>query len=134
MEAVEKKSAQDVSTPSVAVKLDLKERLLLLNSVDAAGDWSGLIPGRGDFATMRLVDEVQQMAEITEDEKKRFNIRATPGGGMAWDGSSDMEITISPQAFMLLSDRLRKMDEAGKLTKQLMSLYEKFVLPGKNDR
>lgn len=101
------------------MKLNVLERIMAL----------GILPEVGNFATLRIVNDLKLVLSLTEAEFKEFGIRQE-GGQMNWNpkGAEEREVKIGEKATDILKEALQKLDEEEKLTSQHFSLYEKFVV------
>ena len=100
------------------MKLNVLERVLAL----------GILPEAGNFATLKIVNDLRLVLSLTEAEYKEFEVQ-TKGDQMTWNvkGSEEREIKIGEKATDILIEALNKLDEEKKLTNQHYSLFEKFV-------
>lgn len=100
------------------MKLNVLERALAL----------GLLPEKGDFATLRAVQEARTNLALTEDEVKEFNF-VQNDKQLTWNiaGNEEREIALNSTAERIIREKLTEVDEKKELTKEFMSLFEKFV-------
>ena len=100
------------------MKLNVLERITAL----------GILPEAGNFATLKIVNDLRMSLGLTESEFKEFEV-VTKGDQMSWNpkGAEERDIKIGEKATDILIEALRKLDEDKKLTNQHFSLYEKFV-------
>lgn len=104
------------------MKLNLPERFETLR----------LLPDKGNFATLKIVENMKLSLAPSEDEFKHFEIVQT-GDQIVWNsikGLEDVDISIGEKATDIIVDALKKLDETGNLTEPCMSIYEKFVMQG----
>lgn len=101
------------------MKLNVLERITAL----------GILPEAGNFATLKIVQNLQMALSLTEVEFKEFEV-VQKGDQMTWNekGREEKEIKIGEKATDILIEALKKLDEEKKLTNQHFSLYEKFVI------
>jgi len=100
------------------MELSVLERFLALQ----------LLPEKGDFTTLRTVQEARTNLSLTEEEVKEFELKSEEGR-MSWNakGSEPREIELSKGAIKLISDALIALNEKKELKEGQLSLYEKFV-------
>ena len=100
------------------MKLNVLERITAL----------GIMPEVGNFATLKIVQDLRMVLSLTEAEFKEFGVKQK-GEQMSWSpkGAEEREIKIGEKATDILIEALKKLDEDKKLTEQHLSLYEKFV-------
>ena len=100
------------------MKLNVLERITAL----------GILPEVGNFATLKIVNDLKMSLGLTEAEFKEFEVKQK-GDQMMWNekGAEEREIKIGEKATDILIEALRKLDEDKKLTNQHFSLFEKFI-------
>ncbi len=88
-----------------------------------------LFPGKGSYVENTVRDGAAKKVAITEDEIKEFGIESTPEGNVKWDAEKVKEVSIdlSDAAVVVIKTALKKLDEESALTRDHMTLYEKFV-------
>jgi len=98
--------------------LNVKQRLLLLN----------ILPDEGNYDTLRIVRDQQNLLSFNEEEIKRLKIRRE-GEMYQWDEATDepVEIVIGEVAFNMIKRSLRQLDTQGQLKVEFLPLYEHFV-------
>jgi hypothetical protein len=102
------------------VKLTLFERFVVMT----------LMPVEGNYRTLKIVWDLQMELATTEEENKLAGLVDLPGGGTDaedWDAVPPKEIVFGDVAKALVVDALTKLNNEEKLTRQHMSLYEKFI-------
>jgi hypothetical protein len=101
------------------MELTVKERLALQT----------LLPKETNFITLRLVRKLREDLSFDDEENKALQFKVD-GDRLTWDFSSEMvkEIEIGETLMAVISKDLQKKDEQNKLTEDLFSLYEKFVI------
>lgn len=100
-------------------KLNLHERLTLLN----------LIPRENNFSTLRIIRKFTKDLGITDEEHKEFDI-TQKDEKISWNverGLKEKEFEIGEVANVLIVEALKKLDTDKKLEQIHFSLYEKFV-------
>jgi len=110
------------------VKLGLFDRLVCL----------ALLPAEGNYATLKIVRELQMELAPSEEESKLAGI--TPNlltGGteatLGWDKVKPKEIAFGDVAKGIIVAALEKMNKEEKLTQQHFNLYSWFVLKEKQE-
>jgi hypothetical protein len=102
------------------MKLTVIERISLL----------GVLPTEGNFVTLKIVRQLREALSFTESEIKTLSIRQE-GDQVMWNALAEApggaEIVIGEKATEIIAESLKKLDQQGKLTEQLISVYEKFV-------
>ena len=101
------------------MKLNVLERITAL----------GILPEAGNFATLKIVNDLRMSLGLTESEFKEFGV-VQKGETMSWNpkGAEEREIKIGEKASDILTEALKKLDEDKKLTNQHFSLFEKFAI------
>lgn len=99
------------------MKLNVQERLTLVN----------LLPEKGNFATMKIIEGVRDLLYPSEEESKQFEIKQS-GNNISWnaEGSKEIEIKLSKGQRDLLEDSLGKLDESEELTFAHYTVFKKF--------
>ncbi len=98
--------------------LNVKQRLLLLN----------IIPDEGNYDTLKIVRDQQNLLSFNEEELKRLKI-VREGEMYQWDEAADepVDISIGEMAFNVIKTALRRLNDEGKLQMEFLPLYEYFV-------
>lgn len=98
------------------MKLSVRDRLLI----------SHLIPAKGRLIEMQVVSNIKQKVSFSSEEITGCNIRDTEEGTVLFsqDIEKDFDFTISE--LEVLSKGVQRLDEAGEVTEQLLSLCERF--------
>ena len=104
------------------VKLGLFDRLVCLS----------LLPPEGNYATLKIVRELQMELAPSEEESKLAGIKDNllTGGVEAmlgWDKVEPKEIVFGDIAKGIIVAALEKLDAEEKLTQQHFELYELFI-------
>ncbi len=108
------------------MKLNVLERLVLLN----------LLPKEGDFTTLKLVRVAREDLSFNDIENQKLKFNQTPGpdgkGQVGWNEKAAKEIEntefeIGEMMTIKIVDELKKLNDEGKLTDEHFTLYEKFV-------
>lgn len=102
------------------VRLTLFERFVVMT----------LLPVEGNYRTLKIVWDLQMELATTEEENKIAGLHDLPGGGTDaedWEAVPPKEIVFGDIAKQLVVDALTKLNNEEKLTRQHISLYEKFI-------
>lgn len=104
------------------MKLTVLDRLSLL----------ALLPHEGDFTTLRIVRELRERLSFTEDEHKALEFRTIDSGEVTWNGAAtpEREFEFSPLELSIITEALKKANNAKKLSLDHLSVYEKFMEAG----
>ena len=87
----------------------------------------GILPVEGNFATLKIVRNLQAQLSLSESEIKEYNI-VEQGDKITWDNTSKTaEIEFGEFAESMIKQRLIDMDEKEKLESKHFNLYEIFV-------
>jgi len=107
------------------MKLTVSERINTLS----------LLPSEGNFATLKVLNELKLNLSFTEKEIIELNVKATPTADSkiqyTWDAkkeAKEVEIKIGEVSEKIIIDALKNLDKSNKLTNDHYSIYEKFVL------
>lgn len=100
------------------MKLNIKDRLVLLNT----------LPPEGSFATVKIVHELKMALAPSEEEAAAVGL-VQEAGQLRWDPTKDVEkdIPLGKVAKGVIETALKKLDAEQKLTPDHLSLYERFV-------
>ena len=101
------------------MKLSIPERIGLL----------GILPEKGNFVTLRVVDEARRLLSFTEREIKDWGIVAAEEGRVSWNPQKavDGDVKIGDAVRELIAKKLKELDEKEELLMAMYSLYERFV-------
>jgi len=101
------------------MKLNVLERLMATQ----------LLPEKGDFLTLNIIDDARRLLVLTEAEKEEIDIKQTPNGGLGWNekGKEDKELALGSAAKEIIKNKLLALDEKKELTNDHISLYKKLV-------
>jgi len=108
------------------MKLEVHERIALLQ----------ILPTEGDYAGLKSLRRAREMIGFTQDEIKFYELTVgTNDKGEPvtnWNPTKAQEqikdIPVDEYITHLIRDKLSQINNAGKLTENTMSLYEKFVV------
>ena len=103
------------------MKLDVRERLVLLS----------VLPPEGDFITLKVVRKLKENLSFSEDEIKLYKFVQT-GANVTWNDKIEQSkpIEIGTKAKEVIQEALRKLNDDKKLKDDHFSIYEKFVEKG----
>ena len=102
------------------VSLNLFERIVVM----------GLLPAEGNFATLKIVNELKMELAPTEEEFKKAGLSALESGGIQakdWLAVPEKEITLGETAEGIIVKALKKLDKESKLRAEHMTVYAKFI-------
>ena len=102
------------------MKLNIMERLMLLN----------MLPQKGDIVTLRTVNEYMQKIGLNEEEIKLYEIVQQEDGRIKWNSKYNdrtVDISFGDIITNIIANELKEVDKKKELTGNHMSLYEKFV-------
>ena len=100
------------------MKLNVPERLMLLQ----------VVPKEGNFLTLKVVRDLTSTLAMNDEEFKDFGI-TQDGDQITWNlkGLQEKEVEIGEKATDIIVDALKKLDQDKKLEQRHLSLYEKFI-------
>lgn len=102
------------------MKLDVKERLLLLN----------ILPKETNFLIMKIARDLQDNLGFSEAELKELKFVTNEDGLLKWDPKAkieEKEIEIGEKANEMIVSELKKLDEQKKLRTEHYEFYAKFL-------
>lgn len=108
------------------MRLELHERLALLN----------LLPKKGDYAALKTIRRAREMISFTPEEMAIYELKTIPGPDgkpqTQWNAKKAAEVVkdvpVDEYTTNLVRNALAEMDRKGELTEDFMSLYDKFVI------
>jgi len=103
------------------VKLGLFERIVTMS----------LLPQKGNFATLKIVTELNMMLAPTDEEYIAAGLQPTEQGGVLaenWQAVEEKEFTFKEAALKMIRAALKKLDEEEKLTMEHFRVYQKFMI------
>ena len=102
------------------MKLEVFERLILLN----------ILPKEGDFTTLKIIHDLKDSLSFTEEEHKELKFEHGTNNDIRWNIDADIskEIEIGDVAKNIIRETLEKLNKEKKLTEQHIPIYEKFVI------
>ena len=108
-------------------KLNLFERLVIM----------GLLPQTGNFATLKIVTEANLMLGATDEESVIAGLKPNDQGGViaekGWTAVPEKEFTFKETLLGIIKAALQKLEDEEKLTMEHFRIYEKFMLPKKEE-
>ena len=102
------------------VSLNLFERIVVM----------GLLPAEGNFATLKIVNELKMELAPTGDEYKKAGLSDMGKGGIQakdWLAVPDKKFTLGETAEGIIVKALKKLDKEMKLRNEHMTVYAKFI-------
>ena len=102
------------------MKFNVLERVMLM----------GVLPQSFNYADYRILNELKTATSFSEKEMKALKMTQV-GEQINWEvtNSPDKEIVVGKRATEIVVAALKKLDAEEQLTDQLISLYEKFIIP-----
>ena len=108
------------------MKLEVHERIALI----------GLLPVKGDYAALKTLRRAREMLSFTPEEQKFYELRTVPGEDgkphTQWNAAKAAEqikdCPVDEYITNLIRDKLSELNKKHKLTGQLLSVYDKFVV------
>jgi len=102
----------------INMKLNVLERVTALR----------ILPLEGNFATLKIVNNLRMALSLTEEEYSEFEVKQD-GTQATWNakGAEEREVNIGEKATDIMVEALKALDKEKKLTNSMFSLYEKFV-------
>ena len=99
------------------MKLNIQERLTMVN----------LVPEKGNFVTMSIVESLRELLYPSEAEVKKFEIKQTDMT-LTWntEGNKKIEIKITPFQKEFLMNRLEELSQQNNLDIQQYLIYKRF--------
>lgn len=114
----------EVVKQSIKKLLSLPERIHLLS----------LLPGEGEYSSLRITRQLREELSLTEEEHKIFGFSSEIKNGQTqctWTNAEaamkPKEFQFQPKALSIVRDALIRLNEAKKLRTEHLSLYEAFV-------
>jgi len=102
------------------MKLEFLERLELLK----------ILPQENNYLTLIIIRNLQDKLGITAEEQELLEIKNLPNGRIQWNPITakkcTKEISLNKGEIDIIKKELTKLDNAKKLTTNLVDVYEKF--------
>ena len=86
----------------------------------------GILPERGNFATLRIVEDLRRELSISEEEADECGI-VFGNDQITWQKDIEKEIAFSDRAKEMILEALKKLDTANEMEPRHMSLWRKFI-------
>jgi len=106
------------------MKLNLIERFTILK----------ILPQEGNFATLKILNNLRLSLAPSEEESKEFEIRPEVMEGeqatkIVWNtkGQEEREVEVGEKATDIIIESLKSLDKSKKLNNEHFSIYEKFI-------
>ena len=99
------------------MELNISERLMVLDIFSTVS---------GNFATLKIVRDLESELSFSEDETKKYGIIANDDG-YHWKGDFTKDITFGKRGTEIITNILKKLDAGEKLTQNYYTIYEKFI-------
>ena len=93
-----------------------------------------ILPEEANFITLKIIRDLQDEMSFSEKEIKDYDIKTQLNNGRAmtgWNGEGEKAVKkckIGEKAEDLIREELEKRNKESKLTANLFTLYEKFVI------
>ena len=101
------------------MKLSVKERILIL----------GILPQEANLLTLKIIRDMENQVGFSETEIKELEMKALESGQITWSHDPiAKEIEINGAMNDIIKNVLKKKSDECKLTKDHLSLCEKFEL------
>lgn len=113
----------------VKMKLGVKDRLMIAQ----------ILPREGNLIAQRIMRDISQKTELTQEEMDSVKMKSLPTGGVQWDdglekflGHKTIKFTDAEIGF--LKDQVKKLDETQKVSRDTFLLCERIHnLKGKEE-
>ena len=104
-----------------------------MNVIERLQAMTILKPLQGNIVTLRVVDRAMRVLSLKENELAEFDIKQDEKtGSVSWNenGKAMREIPLNATAVSIIKDELKKLNDTGKLTLEMLGLAEKLeVIP-----
>lgn len=105
----------------VKMKLGVKDRLMI----------SQILPREGNLVAQRIMRDIGQKTELTQEEMDSVKMKPLPSGGVTWDdklekflGQKTIKFTDAEIGF--LKDQVKKLDETQKVSRDTFLLCDRI--------
>lgn len=108
-------------TSKTMKKINLFERLFLLNN----------LPKTGKYETLVTIKELEKKLSLNEKEEKLFGIVQDDSGMVKWNEKGNkvkFDFDFKELELLVIKGSLRKLNDSEKLPIQVMELYKAFCL------
>ena len=87
-----------------------------------------VLPKEGDLLTIKMLKNLKDKLNFSENEVKEFELRFVEGGNFIWNSTKaiDIEYELTDGEMKLISDGLKEVAKSKKLTEQHLELCEMF--------
>ncbi len=100
------------------MNLSVAERLGILS----------ILPVRGDYITLKVLNQLRMNLSFTEDELKDWGIvEDKENKRVSWNSDEVTDIPIGEVATGLIAKSFKELDKRQELPVNLLDLYEKFI-------
>lgn len=101
------------------VKLDVGERMVVVS----------ILPKEGNFLTLRVLRTLVSRIGLTAEEIKEFGV-TQENDRIVWNqkGYELVEFDLADVELDIIKQELKKLDSENRLTQDMFSIYEKFVI------
>lgn len=100
------------------MELSVLERLMAI----------GVLPVEGDYATLKILNQLKLSLSFSEKEYEEFGIKVDiENDRTTWQNDGVAEIPIGEKATDIIVDALKERNRKKTLSADMMSLYEKFI-------
>lgn len=100
------------------MELSVLERLMAI----------GVLPAEGDYATLKILNQLRLSLSFSEKEYEEFGIVGdVENNRTTWTTDGVAEIPFGEKATDIIVDALKEMNRKKTLRADMMSLYEKFI-------
>lgn len=104
------------------MKLEVHERLALLE----------ILPKQGDYAGLQALRKAREIISFTQDELDHYEMAIGDDGKWHWDGVKASQRVLDAPLEQFIIETIRKalseMESKHTMTELQMSLYEKFIV------
>jgi len=105
----------------VKMKLGVKDRLMMQQ----------ILPREGNLIAQRIMRDIGQKTELTQEEMDSVKMKPLPSGGVTWDdklekflGQKTIKFTDAEIGF--LKDQVKKLDETQKVSRDTFLLCDRI--------
>lgn len=101
-------------------KLDVLERVALIR----------ILPKEGNFISIKMTTDFSDLLNFDSKDLEKFGIKLFPNGTMNFDTSknAEKEFIVDTPLKKIVVETLKELDDKSKLSPDLLSLYEKFII------
>ena len=88
-----------------------------------------ILPKEGNFATLRILQDLRMALSFTEEEVKKFKVVVDVESGTTnWEqGHEEVEIPMGEKATDIVVETFKGLDKKNLLHLEMMETYEKFI-------